>query len=212
MLGKAHITVGMASALTLMMPESMPAALPVVAGAAAGCLICDIDCDSPREKSDASKHRALAMIIACIALAADFMYWKGDSAEMQQVAGDSVGMWQAAAGNWPYMVCAGVAGLALTLAFANVSSHRGFSHSLLAMALEAGFLWMIFPQTALPFVISFASHLVLDLLNKKPVRLFYPAKKGFCLGLFYADRLANKLVAAGGAVWLIVIALMCLRK
>ena len=43
MLAKAHIAAGMAAAFTVMMPGSVPEALPVIAGASAGCLICDID-------------------------------------------------------------------------------------------------------------------------------------------------------------------------
>lgn len=190
MLGKAHLTIGIASALTLMMPDNMPAALPVVTGAAAGCLMCDIDCDSPREKSDASRYRKLAALIVFIALLED-----------HRISG---GMWAAAWERGAYMVCGGIAGFALTMTFANVSMHRGFSHSLLAMVLEAGFLWMIFPQAALPFLIAFSTHLVLDLTNKKPVRLFYPLKKGVCLGLFYADRLADKVCAVIGTVWLLI--------
>ena len=226
MLGKAHITIGMASALTVMMPESMPAALPVITGAAAGCLICDIDCDSPREKSDTSRYRLLAVIIVVIALLADRAYGlgliragsRGASLpggelplSMWQTAlpdGEPpLSMWQTAAQNGAVMVCAGIAVFALTLTFANISSHRGFSHSLLAMALEAGALWLIFPQTVTAFVTAFASHLVLDLTNKKPVRILYPVKKGFCLGLYYADRLADKVCAAIGGIWLIVMAL-----
>ena len=34
MLGKAHLAIGMAAAWTLTLPETMPAALPVIAGAA----------------------------------------------------------------------------------------------------------------------------------------------------------------------------------
>lgn len=198
MLGKAHITIGLASAMTIMMPESIPAALPVIAGAAAGCLICDIDCDSPREKKDVSKHRILAYLIACAALLADYVL--------------DGGMWRSLTQSGSYLWCAGVAGLVITLAFANVSSHRGFSHSLIAMALETGFLYLIFPQAAIPFAAAFASHLVLDLTNKRPVRLFYPAKKGFCLGLYYADRIANRVCAAGGTLWLVLVLLICCRQ
>ena len=71
MLGKAHLTIGMAAAWTLAMPETVPAALPVIAGAAAGSLICDIDCDSPAERRDASKQRVLAAVITAAALITD---------------------------------------------------------------------------------------------------------------------------------------------
>ena len=57
MLAKAHITIGMAAALTIAAPESIPEALPVITGASLGCLICDLDCDNPREKQDSSHWR-----------------------------------------------------------------------------------------------------------------------------------------------------------
>ena len=120
------------------------------------------------------------------------------------------GMWRSL-GHGGYLWCVGLAGLVLTLAFASVSSHRGFSHSLAALALEAASLWLIFPRTALPFAIAFTSHVLLDLMNKKSVRLAYPAKKGFRLGWFYADRLANKFFAFAGSVWLILTVILCMR-
>jgi membrane-bound metal-dependent hydrolase YbcI (DUF457 family) len=110
-----------------------------------------------------------------------------------------------------YLWFAGLAGFVITCVFASGSGHRGFSHSLLAMALETVFIWLIFPAVAAPFTIAFASHVLLDMLNKRSVRLFYPAKRGFCLGWFYADKLANKVVAAGGTVWMIAAVIFCLR-
>ena len=93
------------------------------------------------------------------------------------------------------------------------SGHRGFSHSIAALLLETACLKLIFPAAALPFAAAFASHVLLDLMNKRPVRLFYPVKKGICLGWFYSDRLANKAFAAIGAFWLIVeIILFLLRQ
>lgn len=191
MLGKAHLTIGMAAAWTLAMPETVPAALPVIAGAAAGSLICDIDCDSPSERNDASRQRVLAAVIVAAALIYD-----------KAVDG---GMWRSIAESGSYLWCAGVAGLVVTVAFANVSSHRGFSHSITAMLLETGFLYLIFPQCAKPFAIAFVTHILLDISNKKRVRLFYPAKKGVSLGLFYADRMANKVCEIAGAAWLILV-------
>ena len=187
MLGKAHLTIGMAAAWTLAMPETVPAALPVIAGAAAGSLICDIDCDSPAERRDASKQRVLAAVITAAALITDKL--------------TDAGMWRHIADLW----CAGVAGLVITVAFANVAAHRGFSHSLIALLLETGFLYLIFPQCAKPFAIAFITHILLDMTNKKRVRLFYPAKKGVSLGLFYADRMANRVCEIAGAAWLILV-------
>ena len=68
MLGKAHITIGMAAAFTLMMPASVPEALPVITGASLGCLICDIDCENKREKTESSHWRIVMLFVAAAAL------------------------------------------------------------------------------------------------------------------------------------------------
>ena len=122
------------------------------------------------------------------------------------------GMWRLFAQSGSYLWCAGITGFALTCAFASVSSHRGFSHSLLALALEAYSLWLVFPAAAVPFTIAFATHLILDMTNYRPVRILYPLKKGISLGWLHADRLANKLCAMVGSVWLIVAVAICLRQ
>jgi hypothetical protein len=52
MLAKAHIAVGMAAAFSIVRPETVAEALPVITGGALGCLICDLDCENKSEKSD----------------------------------------------------------------------------------------------------------------------------------------------------------------
>ena len=198
MLAKAHITVGMAAAFSIMAPASVPETLPVITGASLGCLICDLDCDSPKEKTDSSHWRIVMFLVAAAALFEDSHI--------------DAGMWRSLTQSGSYLWCAGVAGFALTCAFASISSHRGFSHSLVALALETLSLWLVFPAAAAPFAIAFISHQILDLTNKKPVRILYPLKTGFCLGLFYADRRANKVCAAVGSVWLIAVVVICLRQ
>ena len=198
MLAKAHVTVGMAAAFTIMKPETVAEALPVIAGGALGCLICDLDCEVTKEKTESSHWRVVMGLIAAAALIEDHLL--------------NAGMWSSLGNNGQYLWFAGLVGFVLTGGFASVSSHRGFSHSLLALALFAGSLWLIFPAMAIPFVITFVSHLILDMMNKRSVRLFYPAEKGVCLGMFYADRFANKVFAAAGSVWLVTVVLLSLRK
>ena len=196
MLSKAHLTIGTAAVLTVMMPDSLPEVIPCVFGAAAGCVICDIDCEA-NEKADASRGRITAAFIAAASLIIDNLL--------------RTGMLDTASPNWPYLGCLGIAVFVITCAFASVSSHRGFSHSLLALALETGSLWLVLPGAAKPFAIAFISHILLDITNKKPVRLLYPLKKGYCTGLFYANRLADKVFTAAGTVWLIAVIALCVR-
>ena len=197
MMAKAHITVGMAAAAAIMMPRDISGALPVIAGASLGCLICDIDCDNKSEKADSSRWRKVMAAVALAALIEDHLL--------------DAGIWRSIGQNGSYLWFAGLAGFILTCTFAGLSNHRGFSHSLLALALESLSLWLIFPLLMKTFAIAFISHQILDIMNKKPVRLLYPVRRGFCLGWFYADRLADKLFAAGGSLWLIITAAVCMR-
>lgn len=198
MLAKAHVTVGMAAAFTIMKPETVAGALPVIAGGALGCLICDLDCEVKAEKTESSHWRKVMAVVAIAALIEDYLM--------------NAGMWRSLGSNGQYLWFAGLMGFALTGGFASVASHRGFSHSLMAMALYSGFLWLIFPATALPFMIAFASHIILDVMNKRSVRVLYPMEKGICLGWFYADRIANKIFALAGSAWLLVAVVFSLRR
>lgn len=198
MMAKAHITIGMAAAFTLMQPESIPETLPVIVGASLGCLICDLDCENKTERSDSSHWRIVMAAVAAAALVEDYLL--------------GAGMWKSIADSGSYWWCAGIAGFALTCAFASVSSHRGFSHSITALALETVFLWLIFPTAASPFAAAFISHQMLDVMNKRSVRLLYPLQKGVCLGWFYADRLANKVFAGAGTIWFAATVIMCAYK
>ncbi|MCD7764217.1 MAG: metal-dependent hydrolase [Lachnospiraceae bacterium] len=75
-----------------------------------------------------------------------------------------------------------------------ISGHRSFSHSFLFFVLMGGAVYQIYPAFLPGFCIGCLSHLLLDCLNKKPLRLLYPVKKGFCLNLCYADGAANKVL------------------
>lgn len=188
MMAKAHVAVGMAAAFTITRPDTIPEMLPVITGASLGCLICDLDCENVSEKTESSHWRIVMALIAVAALIEDKLL--------------DAGMWRSLAESGSSLWLSGVVGFALVCTFASATSHRGFSHSITALALETLCLWLVFPMTAIPFTVAFMSHLVLDLTNKRPIRLLYPIKKGFCLKWFYADRLANRICEAVGSIWL----------
>ena len=194
MTGKAHFAVGIAAATTIIRPETLPEALPVIAGASLGSLICDIDCRCPSGKSEKSQWHSISLIVSGTALLAD--HFLGQT------------IWCSLDERAPVVWAIGITAFVLSCTFASISRHRAFSHSLLALALETASLWLIFPTMAMPFAIAFFTHLLLDLTNKKSVRLLYPFGSGICLGWCYADRLADKLLALGGSIWAVTAALL----
>lgn len=78
--------------------------------------------------------------------------------------------------------------------------HREFTHSLIALVLFSLSVGLFCYPIIIPFTIGFLSHLLLDILNKKPIRLLYPKEKGVCLKLCYANKIADKVFMVIGIV------------
>ena len=65
------------------------------------------------------------------------------------------------------------------------------------------FTWavnLIYPPMSMSFLAGYGSHLVLDLLNKRPLKLLYPLDDGICFGVFYSNREANTLCFYAGCL------------
>ena len=76
--------------------------------------------------------------------------------------------------------------------------HRSFMHSIPALVVLAACILQIFPDAGQYFAAGFASHLLIDLLNRRRVRLFYPLGKGFCLNLCSSRGLVNRILFLAG--------------
>ena len=60
------------------------------------------------------------------------------------------------------------------------------------------------------FSAAMLSHILIDLLNRRNVRLLYPLKKGFCLGICSADGMVNRALFLAGAAVSAVVSLLLL--
>ena len=184
MTGKTHIAVGAAAALAVAkyVPAALTAGVPAIAGdastlaclaaGAAGGLLPDTDLST----SEASRQlrRAWWLLVAVIAatFAADALL--GLDLGTQTVAfARTAGVYQVA----------GAAVVVAVLACGRASGHRGFSHSLVAAALFFAGVYLAVPEIALALTVGYCSHLVIDLFNKMPERLFWPVARGQSFGL-----------------------------
>lgn len=103
-------------------------------------------------------------------------------------------------------------GLAILIGFSifgDTQPHRGFTHSVLALLIASFSAYLIFKNLALAFCIGYASHLLIDLFNKKGERLLWPLHYRWCLNLCKANglaalctRMASYLVCIGYAAYL----------
>lgn len=192
MMSKTHIAVGIAASLAAA-PATAEGLSFALMGGAIGSLICDIDRSSDRPSRDVRQGWGIAFTVFFTAFMHEsYVYWQTFRAET-------------IFSNPLILVCLGL--LVVLLLFAINGAHRGFSHSLLMFFASSVLVFFINRQTSLFYAIGFLTHLFLDLLNKKPVRIFYPAK-GICLGWFYADGLANRillLTGTGGCAALLIL-------
>lgn len=103
-------------------------------------------------------------------------------------------------------------GLAILIGFSifgDTQPHRGFTHSVLALLIASFSAYLIFKNLALAFCIGYASHLLIDLFNKKGERLLWPLPYRWRLNLCKANglaalctRMASYLVCIGYAAYL----------
>ena len=189
MLSKTHIAIGLASTMAILAPETTQELCPILVGASWGSIMCDIDCKFSRSK-DAVLGRSIAGVLSAGAIYEDVM-----------LKGQMYSFWENA--KIIPMVLAVIIFL-INGYFARESEHRFFSHSLIAFALFAGSLFFICRPVVLPFIIGFVSHLLLDLLNYRPVHILYPMKKGFSLKICKAKSRVNIGIMMAGYAWLVV--------
>ena len=187
MMGKTHITVGIASALLVGQPSDFAGCLTAIIGGSVGGVMCDIEVRSNPRCRDALHARLIVLAIVTVALVVEAGI--GGPLSRAIFYGNHV------------VLGVGAAVAAVTAVYSRFwSTHRGFSHSLLALALFSAGLMAILPSLALAFGLGFASHVLLDLMNKKPIQLLlYPSMRGrFCLRLCYASGATNTNSHVGG--------------
>lgn len=182
MMGYTHIAAGLAAAFGLLQPENLKEITAAVIGGAIGGIICDIDLYSAKQVGDGVYSRRIALLLAGAALAIDY-FLKG-------------GLWEQLFSGPQTLLNPGAAVFAAACIFGCFSGHRTFTHSILFLLLTGIPLYLVSAELGEAFCIGVVSHLLLDLTNKKKMRLFYPVNKGVSLGLFYADGLVNKIIFA----------------
>lgn len=200
MLGKTHLAVGIAVSMTVLRPDTLPELITGLGAASVGALISDIDVGSTDAHKDADMISAMSVFAVAAVVLLDQMF--------------HVGIWRMLMQRSSLArVIPGVLAFIGICAFGKEQPHRSFMHSFPALFVLSALVDIIFP-TAMPyFAVAFLSHLATDIFNYKKVRLFYPVKKGgFCLKLFHAKGLANRILFLGSsAVAFAVVAVLMFR-
>ncbi len=190
MTGKTHFVCGEALAVCLLRPDS-PRALVLCLGAAAvGSVISDVDVTT------STSHRELVRIVST-AGGALLLGWALNT--IFQLHIERFLLRYAGAAE---MAAWAVLFLGLCV-FGAAQPHRSFMHSLAGLALLTFCVWRGFAPLAGAFFVAMASHILLDLLNRKGVRLLYPAGWSWSLGLCSADGAADRVLLGVGSLLLV---------
>lgn len=163
------------------------------AGGAVGAVLPDLDVRDTAHPWRERLTRAGAAALLAGAVAFD------------AVNGATLAREAAARGGGPLAL--GAVGLVALACVARLSAHRSFSHSLMALAAFAAATYLTCPSLAPYVALGFATHLVLDALTYRGLRLFWPASHTLSArlcktgGIADACCLVAALVGAAALIW-----------
>ena len=186
MMRNTHLSMGVASAIAVTQPNNVSECLVAIMGGVIGGLICDIDILDNNYKNGKLSEKLIAVKITAVILIFDFLF--------------KMGICEAVFSRDRRFLGTGGILFGLLCLFGIRSAHRTFTHSITGMLLFALAFWFIYPPIVYGFMAGFLSHIILDLLNKRKITLFYPKKFRLCFGICYADGIANKVLMYIGIV------------
>lgn len=186
MMSRTHLAMGMAVSLAVVQPTKLDECFTALIGGAVGGVLADIDTLDNDYKSDALVGQLLAAGIAVFLLAIDYFCHIGIC--------DRV-----VSGNKVFAIIGAFAFIALWV-WGFLSEHRSFTHSILAAFAFTVAIGLVCVPIAVGTFLGYASHLILDLLNRKDIPLLYPLKFRICFKLCYANKTANFVFACIGFV------------
>lgn len=199
MLGKTHMMVGIATTLTITRPQKVSEMIMAVGAGAIGGLICDIDVETSKSHKEADRLVALSCLFILAIMASDLFFNTRIFSGILKQGG-------------VIKILIGMGLFVGVCAYGKEKPHRSFMHSLLALALLDIGLFIAFRKVVVYFSIGFISHIAIDLLNKRKVKVFYPIGDGFALSLCKAKGLVNDLMLMGSSVLVVVEVILFLTR
>ena len=185
MMGHTHLAVGVAVGLAIFVPKTWPELLAGIGAGALGGLICDIDVGTSKSHKRADMITMFSAIIVAAVILADWFFHVGIQEKLMQNE------------TFAQVFAPTIAFIGIC-AYGKGTSHRSFMHSILALVLLTACVGIALPVAAPYFCLGFLSHIIIDIFNKKRVRILWPSKKGVCLKLCSSHGKVNKILFYSG--------------
>lgn len=188
MTAKTHITVGCAVSLLITHPSNAKDMITCLGISAIGSVISDIDVTTSESKKGLKKIIAVTVAAIAVTLLCDSILHTNIISRFQS----NENIMRLILGFFMFIfICI----------FGEHQPHRSFMHSILGLSLIIASSSVIWAISAKYMAVSMASHIIIDMLNKKRIQLFYPLKKpriGF--NICYSDGLVNMLLFHAGGI------------
>ncbi|WP_027438083.1 metal-dependent hydrolase [Lachnospira multipara] len=188
-----HLAVGACLGLTLTLAAPTEITVLGLCATSIGAIIPDIDIDGTGKKETKYIIMGISATLAIVPVLAGLVCMPEIFVCLKRTSFMSLTFSTAAKStiSWSYIafLISTIMGFALFIglcAFSNKTDHRTFSHSFMGMALFTFSIVLINPLEAGFFLVGYLSHIGLDLLNYRPVKLLYPKKRGFSFRLCYS--------------------------
>lgn len=187
MKGETHALVGAATAVMVTNPVTFSGLVLAAITGALGGLYCDIDSAKSIGKRVFNTIIGIAILGSTFAVyvIANFMpdiyeKWRVDDQLVIKIG------------------C--FIGLIIMTFIGKESSHRKVTHSIEFTGVVFCMLYFIDKNVASCFALGMISHIAIDLLNKRPVRLSVLFDIDFCFNLCYSDGIISKFLSVIAAV------------
>lgn len=185
MMSKTHLSMGIATALTFVENGNIPMLLTAIVGGALGGITADIDILDNDNTTDTLVGQILALFFVAAIFFIDKFFNIGI---LTQILDNRT----------PAII--GIIAYFILFVYGFTTNHRTFTHSFLGILLFSLTIKMIYKPLFNFYLYGYLSHLILDLLNKKGVQLFYPFNFKPCLKICYANKAINKIFMYIGLV------------
>ena len=187
MMGHTHLAVGVAVGLAIFVPKTWPELLAGIGAGALGGLICDIDVGTSKSHKRADMITMFTAILVAAVILADWFFHVGIQEKLMQ--------------NETFVqVFAPTIAFICICAYGKGTPHRTFMHSILALILLTTCVGIAVPIAAPYFCMGFLSHIIMDIFNKRRVKILWPYKKGVCLKLCSSQGKVNKILFYSGTL------------
>ena len=192
MLKETHLVIGTAVSLSVLRPASIKELLIGTGMAMLGSVISDMDSETTKSNHFMDWVVTITSLFVVVVVAGSAL---GKINIWDWIQREFVMTPKVIAGIIFFIICA----------FGKEQPHRSFMHSLLGLFALYGCVEVMLPLAAPYFGVAFLTHIVLDLLNRKGIRLFYPLQKRICLNLCSSSGWINNILLKIG-MWLCALA------